>query len=198
MGWGAGLWSRAMTQSNSPRGRAAPATSTATRGVIVVVFALFIGFMLLWKGGGGAAEGTPENDLPGTTAPANTDVPTTVAPPATAVPPAELKVVVANGTTVKGLAGQTADQLKAAGFTASTATDATQNNVVTSQVYFVEGAEGDAQAVATAIGLPADRVVPIGATPPPVAVGDAKVVVIVGADAPAAGGGGATTTTAPA
>jgi hypothetical protein len=187
-----------MTQSHSPRGRAAPATSTATRGVIVVVFALFVGFMLLWKGGGGASEGTPENDLPGTTAADSAQVSTTLPAPATAVPAAQLKVVVANGSNIKGLAGQTADQLKAAGYTATTATDATQD-VTTSQVYFVEGNEGDAQAVATAIGLPAARVVPIGATPPPIAaLGDNKVVVILGPDAPGAGGTAAATTTAPA
>ena len=188
-----------MTQSHSNRGRPAPATSTATRGVIVVIFAFFIGFMLLWKGGGGASEGTPENDLPGTTEVVSDGATTTVAPPATAVPAAQLQVVVANGTKVKGLAGQTADQLKAAGFSAASATDATQE-VTTSQIYFVEGFEGDAQAVATAIGLPAARVVPVGPTPPPIAsMGDAKVVVLLGPDAPAAGGAGAaTTTTAPA
>ena len=114
-----------MTQSQSPRGRAAPATSTATRGVIVVIFAFFVGFMLLWKGGGGASEGTPENDLPGTTAD-SAQVTTTLPAPGTAVPAAQLKVVVANGSGIKGLAGQTADQLKAAGYTATTATDATQ------------------------------------------------------------------------
>jgi hypothetical protein len=184
-----------MTQSHSPRGRAAPATSTATRGVIVVIFAFFVGFMLLWKGGGGSAEGTPDNDLPGTTVPATAAAPTTAPTAATVVPAAQLKVVVANGTSVKGLAGQTAEQLKAAGYTATTATDSTQDNVTTSQVYFTEGNEGDAQAVATAIGLPAARVVPVGGTPPPVASpGDNQVFVILGADAPGAGGAAATTT----
>ena len=185
-----------MTQTSSPRGRAAPATSTATRGVIVVIFAFFVGFMLLWKGGGGASEGTPDNDLPGTTEVATDETTeTTPPPPATAVPPAELKVVVANGTSTKGLAGSTADRLKAAGYAGATATDATVQATNT-QVFFVEGAEGDAQAVAAALGVDIARVAPIGSPPPVDPLGENRVVVLLGPDAPTGAPPAPTTTAA--
>jgi hypothetical protein len=183
-----------MTQS-SQRGRRtpAPATTTATRGVIVVVIAAFIGFILLVKGGGGSTEGTPSNELPKVTAPPTTATPTTGVPPATSVPPAQLKVLVANGTTTKGLAGKTVTTLKTKGYTSSTATDAPQTT--TSQVYFVAGTEAEAKAVAAALGLPAARVAPMPGAPP-VTVGQNKVLVLLGPDAPAAGAAaGATTTT---
>ena len=118
--------------------------------------------------------------------------PTSSAPPSTAVAPAQLKVVVANGTQTKGLALKNANTLKAKGYTAVTTTDATQQ-VTTSQVYFVQGSEGDAKAVAASLGLPAARVAPMPATPPVAALGSNKVLVLLGPDAP--GAGGATTTT---
>jgi hypothetical protein len=166
--------------------------------VILVVVAFAVGFMLLWKGGGGDVEGVADDDLPGTTLPADggqTTDSTDEAPPATAVPPAQLGVLVANGSSIRGLAGQTADQLKAAGYTQAAATDATQN-VSSTLVYFVEGFEADAQVVSTTIGLPAERGVQAMPGAPPVAsLGEAKVLVVLGPDAPSAGG--ATTTTAP-
>jgi hypothetical protein len=182
-----------MTQS-SPRGRRqpAPATTTATRGVIVVVVAAFIGFILLLKGGGGAAEGAPTADLPKVTAPPTTATPTTAAPPATAVPAAQLKVVVGNGTQTKGLAAKTKTTLNGKGYAAVTTTDT--QPVTTSQVYFVQGAEGDAKAVAAAVGLPAARVAPMPSQPP-VTLGANKVVVLLGPDAPGATPAAAATTT---
>ena len=184
--------------SQSTRGqRPAPATTTATRGVILVLVAFAVGFMLLWKGGGGNGEGAAENDLPGTTTPAAETPDTTATPPATAVPPAQLVVMVANGSSIRGLAGSTADQLKAAGYANTTATDATQN-VTSTLVYFVEGFEGDAQAVSTTMGLPAERGVQAMPGAPPVAsLGEAKVLVVLGPDAPGAGGAATTTTAAP-
>jgi hypothetical protein len=175
-----------MTQS-SRRGRRAPApaTTTATRGVIVVVVAAFIGFILLLKGGGGAAEGAPTADLPTVTATPTTVTPTTVATPVTTVAPAQLHVVVANGTSTKGLAARTATNLKARGYTATTTTDASQQ-AGTSQVYFVAGSETDAKAVAQALGLPSARVAPMPTPPPVTSLGTNKVLVLLGADAPGA------------
>jgi hypothetical protein len=176
-----------MTQS-SRRGRRAPApaTTTATRGVIVVVVAAFIGFILLLKGGGGAAEGAPTADLPTVTATPTTVTPTTVATPVTTVAPAQLHVVVANGTSTKGLAARTATNLKARGYTAATSASATSQQVPTSQVYFVAGSEADARAVAQALGLPSARVAPMPTPPPVASLGTNKVLVLLGADAPGA------------
>jgi hypothetical protein len=175
-----------MTQS-SPRGRRtpAPATTTATRGVIVVVVAAFIGFILLLKGGGGAAEGAPAADLPKVTATPTTVTPTSSSPPSTEVPAAQLRVLVANGTQTKGLAAKTAVPLKSKGFPLVTTADATQQ-ATTSQVYFVAGSEGDAKAVAAALGLPSARVAPMPATPPVASLGSNKVLVLLGPDAPGA------------
>jgi hypothetical protein len=160
----------------------------------VVVVAAFIGFILLLKGGGGAAQGTPVADLPTVTA-TPTTVTSTTATPSTAVAPAQLKAVVANGTATKGLAARTATNLKARGYTAVTTTDATQP-ATTSQVYFVAGSEGDAKGVAAALGLPAARVAPMPAKPPVASLGTNKVLVLLGADAPGATPAATTTTLA--
>jgi hypothetical protein len=158
----------------------------------VVVIAAFIGFILLLKGGGTGAEGVSTGDLPTVTATPTTVTATTVATQATTVAPAQLKVVVANGTSTKHLAANTAAALKGKGYTSTTITgDATQ--VPTSQVYFVAGSEADAKGVATALGLPAARVAPMPTPPPIASLGTNKVLVLLGADAP--GATAATTTT---
>lgn len=190
-----------MSQPQSTRGgRTAPAASTATRGVIVVVFALFVGFMLLWQSGDDdtGAAGPDVTVQTGGGAGTNGGGTSTTAAPVATTPPAQLKVTIANGSDVRGLAKKTADTLMAGGYSGAVATDATQK-VTTSVVYFVPGAENDAQAVAAVLGLDKSRVNPVPPAPPVRSLGDTKVLVVLGPDAPAAAppaAGGAPTTTA--
>lgn len=188
-----------MSQTQSTRGRGAPAASTATRGVILVVGAVIIGAMLLWKGGGAEkATVSGENILkPGS--PAGKVTTTTAAPPVTtALPPAQLLVVVANGSGTAGLAKTKATALKAKGYSAATFVAGTVTPLT--QVFFVAGFEGDAQAVAAALTLPAARVAPIPDPAPIAKLGDNKVVIVVGqdkGDAAVAGAAAPTTTKKP-
>jgi hypothetical protein len=153
--------------------------------MIVVAFAVAVGVMLLWKGGGTAQPSPGAAALkPGAgTAQQESAATTTAGPPPTALPPAQLPVLVANGSGQTGLAKERGTQLKAT-YAQTTWGDA--NNTPTTFVYFVPGSEGDAQAVAAAMGFEASRV---SAMPNPVPLKNPaslkanKVLVVLGADA---------------
>lgn len=189
-----------MSQPSSTRGnRAAPSGSTATRGVIVVAAALIVGVLLIVKGGGGATVvADPNTEIDGTTTTvAGAGGPTTTqATSGTSVPADQLTIIAANGSGITGLAGKTKTQLAAAGYTAVIATDATAD-APTSIVYFVPGFDKDAEAVAASIGMPPARLaqMPDPSQVPVSAVGDVKVVIVLGPDAPNGGAEGAATTT---
>jgi hypothetical protein len=131
-----------------------------------------------------------------TTAPS---IPTTTAAPR---PKADVRVLVANGSGVRGLAGTTSNALKGVGYATLSPVDAT-GQVDKTSVQFADGWDVEAREVAAALSLPATVVV--RATSPPVApadLGDAKVVVVLGVDVTStttttttAGAGGTTTTT---
>lgn len=174
----------------------------ASRGLILVLVAVALGAILLVTGGTvgfdedstavdiGASDGT--TDAPGTTEAATT----TTAVPDT-VPPAEVKVVASNGAGISGLAGTTADFLATQGYTNSVATDAPAE-VASTAVYFAEGFQPNAAAIATMFGLPPEQIQPLPAEPvatdQPV---DASVIVALGPDAEAVVSAAPTTTAAP-
>jgi hypothetical protein len=122
---------------------------------------------------------------------------TTEAPPET-VPPSEVMVVAANGAGISGLASSTTAFLATQGYSSSTATDASAD-VAATVVYFAEGFQPNAAALATLFSLPPEQIQPLPAEPvandqPP----EAAVVIVLGPDAESVvSGGGATTTTAP-
>ena len=181
-----------MAQSSPQRpNRAGLGGSTAFRGSILVVVALAVGILLMVKGGGGTVAAGPGDQLVATTTtssiPAGAGPSSTVA--TTALPPSAVKVIVANGSSVKGLAAKTKTTLAGAGYTNVTATDTTAGAKVTSSlVYFAAGADADAKAVARAAGFSTDRVAPLPAGQVPVSpIGDARVIVLLGPDAPGAG-----------
>jgi hypothetical protein len=124
---------------------------------------------------------------------------TPVATTLPAKPPGEVKVLPVNGSGVPGVGAKTGDKLKTAGYNNLAPTN-TKNNVLipASIVEFAPGAEADAQAVATALGLQVGVVKQLDS--PPVEDGahlqDASVVVLIGPDLVSLlGGAGATTTT---
>lgn len=189
-----------MPESTSSRGKAsAPPTTMAVRGVVLVLFALFVGILLVAKGGGGAENLDPNAGIDvTTTTKAGATTTTGGATTDTVTPPPQLKIIVANGSGERGLAKKTKDQLAFVGYSGATATDTTKGSTVnTSVVYFAPGLEGDAVAVAGIIGMPAARVaaLPDPTTVPVSPIGDAKVIVILGPDAPNAAANAALTTT---
>jgi hypothetical protein len=112
---------------------------------------------------------------------------TTTRPPASTTsttlathPPANVRVLVANGTSTKGGAGKLASKLHTDGYDTLAATDTT-SPANASAVYYISGYQGDADAVASAIGLTASAAQPVTSSIT-VTVGSAEVVVILGPD----------------
>lgn len=175
--------------SDTSRDRSSrPPTGAAGRGVVLVVFALIVGLVLLWKG--------PVNDRrvltdPSTASTIKDDVAVTVTPqttastvpvPVTQVPPAQLTIAVANGSGKGGVAGSLVKALSPAGYTQAKSTNAT-STVAASVIYFDAGYEADAKAVATAAKL-SPVIVKARPASVPLAAADqtAKVLVILGQD----------------
>lgn len=160
-------------------------------GVLIIVVAVVIGVVLLFRGLSAPETTTasdPDNDVTVTTvdrdAPPPTDGAQATVPDGPT--PGEVTVLVANGSGVAGLAGQTSGTLEADGYVVLPPTDALGTAAMT-RVYFTENFDAAARAVASALGLPESAVVPL-ATPSPVAdIATAQVLVVLGADFPAAG-----------
>ncbi|MCB1011884.1 MAG: LytR C-terminal domain-containing protein [Microthrixaceae bacterium] len=193
-----------MSESRQPQRRSAPSgADPAARGLILVVVAVALGAILLAAGGKVGFDKDDKavdiGDNGGSDVTETTEAPTetTEAPPVT-VAPAEVAVVAANGAGISGLAGKTTEFLATQGYTNSTATDATASAASTA-VYFAEGFQPNAAAIATLLGLPAEQVQALPAEP--VATDQpagSAVVVVVGPDAEAVVSAGATTTSSTA
>lgn len=156
-----------------------------TIGIALIAVALLIGVVLLAKGF------SQEDSLISTAAPDNDRTTTTTVATGGAVeettttavgianPPANVSVVVANGSGATGLAATNADKLETAGYTKVETTNT--STTATSSVYYAAGAQGDAQAIATALGFDQSTVAAMPATPP-VDLAGATVLVVVGSD----------------
>jgi hypothetical protein len=110
--------------------------------------------------------------------------------------PAQVKVLILNGSGKSGVAKAAKDQLAAANYTVLEPGNAKGGTITASIVYFVPGYDADAQTIAAKLGLPASAAQPLP-NPVPDTVADAQganIVVIIGTDAPVAGGAGAGTT----
>lgn len=174
-------------------------SSAALRGALLIAVAVLLGAGLLANGFRddhsilSNSGPTPTTKKPTTTAP-------TSSVPVQAHDPAQVKVLVLNGSGKAGIAKAGADLLKAANYTTLEPANAKGGTVATSVVYFVAGYDADAAAITAKLGLPAGAAQPLP-TPPPAEVADPKdanIVVVVGSDAPIAGGAGAGTTTSTA
>lgn len=181
------------------------AGSAALRGGALLALALILGIVLLNAADDNdafspvTAGGSQQPAESETTLPAETT--TTTTQPLR--PPAEVKVLAANGTATRGLAGQYKDRLSAAGYNALAPTDASKKPVAKSVVYFTAGYEGEAKAVADLLEIATTA--PMPQEPPVASLQSAHLLVLVGTDkVPAATtttslkrGAAATTTTAP-
>lgn len=185
------------------RRRPSEPTVNPARGAALVVVAVLIGLVLLRNGLDtsevvtSSRDRTPADEGAADSGDGGTDegaedggeeTPTTEA----VRPPAEVSVIVLNGTSVAGVAGAYSEALGSAGYQMLEPGNATTKTAAT-LVYFAEGFEAEAVAVATAAGAP-DTIAPEPIPqPPPGDVGAANVVVVIGTDLASV-----TPTTAPA
>jgi hypothetical protein len=122
--------------------------------------------------GDAAADGDAgEGDGDGATA--------TTAPPVTR-PASEISVLVANASGVQGAAGDLTDSIANGGYVTTEPANAPAE-VPATQVFFAPGFDADAVALADQIGVPAAQVAPL-ADPPPLDVGTAQILILLGPD----------------
>jgi hypothetical protein len=157
-------------------------TGNPARGAALIVVAIVVGLVLLRNGidtGEVVASNGGTSKTTTTTVKGGGTTTTTVA----LKPPAEVKVLVANGSTVNGAAKRVADALKAKGYTTLPPASVPKGKeVATTTVYFQPGFQREAAAVAAALGAPPlPAVAPMPATPP-VAPSTCNVLVILGPD----------------
>lgn len=170
---------------------------TAARGIVLVVLAVIIGFFLLAKGldaenaiidadtGDVVKEEETQETAPGQTVPEGTGPSDSVLTPTTR-PAAEVAVLVGNGSGVSGAAGTVSEQLQPFGYKIVEASNAAQTP--TTIIYYGEGYQVDAEAVAGHLGVDLANVKPMPLPAPPVdRIAEANVFVQLGPDkAPAA------------
>ncbi|MFZ4519043.1 MAG: LytR C-terminal domain-containing protein [Microthrixaceae bacterium] len=176
-----------------------PGPDPASRGLILVGVGVVVGIILLLRGGGIGFDSSPASVEVKADAGSTTTVTTasTTTVPTTDKAPQTVKVVVANGSTVQGLASKTAQFLAQSGYTNNVATDAeTQTQVTT--VFFATGFESNAKAIARQLGLSDSSVqaLPPGAKLAKNQPADAGVIVITGPEVAATVGATASTTVA--
>lgn len=172
------------------------------RGILLLAVAFLIGIVLLQKVDAPARDDQVEA---GSSDDAEETTTTTEAAPVVTTTtaalraPKDVRVLTANGTSIKGAGGRIKDKLLAAGYNALAATD-TKTPASASAVYFTPGFEREAAVIAQIVGLaPAT----VQAMPNPAPVADLKaanVLVVVGpeiAQAAAASSSTTSTTKAP-
>ncbi len=159
---------------------APPAQGSPAKGIILVVVAVLVGIALLRDEGASTAQvNVGASDSPSVTDgdASATSTTTTTAPPRA---PADVKVLVANGSDVNGAAGAETDALEALGYVAANPTNA--DTVPATVVYYTVGYQAEAEVLAAAIGAPPTSVTPLP-TPAPVAdMQLSNILVVVGPD----------------
>jgi hypothetical protein len=163
------------------------------RGIALIVAAVLIGVVLLNATDGpepfpadGSSATADDDDTTTTTEP--DDQTTSSVPTAAAHNPAEVTVLVANGTggQISGLAGRIADQLRPQNYVLAEPGN-TEAAADESAVFYAEGYEADAAAIAALLSPP-PTTAPLP-TPPPVAdMKGAHILVVAAADLAAAQG----------
>lgn len=178
---------------NGGPGTAPPGHVRIGRAIAIIVVAIVAGVLLLNVASrpstNGAASSTQSPVTTTTTKPHTT---TTTTP--TTTPHGQVTVLVANGTSVAGLAEHYTQVLTQQGWNGQTPVDVNGGaDVPTSTVYYAQGQKGNAEAVADELGLKLSAVAPLTASVPVTGAAGMDVVVVVGADLAAAA---STTTTA--
>ncbi len=176
------------------------------RGLIVIVVAVAVGILLLWNandGGGGGQEASSSSG--GTSATTTStlidetdlEATTTTTAAETGREPSEVEVIVLNGSGQTGAAGEASTTLGDAGYQMATPGNAAP--ATTTTIYYAEGYQPEAIAVASKLGKGTDSVAPLSDASLGGAEGSANVVVVLGADTPpvdsGSGTGSSTTST---
>ena len=154
------------------------------RGVVLVCVAVVIGFFVLRAMDNTAADVATVDSTAATTATtakAGAGKTGTTAAKPQARPPAQVSVLVANASGVGGAAAKQTDKLKVAGYKTVAPANAPQGlDLAETQVMAAPGYEADAAKLATDLGKP-NAVKPL-ATPPPVSMAGANILVLLGTD----------------
>lgn len=160
----------------------------AGRGLILVAVAVVIGLILLAAGldDSGSVTVRASDDTGDSNAAADDDDESTVetVPNAEEVNPAEVPVVVANGSGLEGAAGAVTEQLAGLGYDPGSAVDVTADagETLLDTVYYITAPtsfEAQALKVAADLGLGPDAVMAMP-VPPPAEIGLAGVLVVLG------------------
>jgi hypothetical protein len=158
------------------------------RAVALIAGAVLVGVLFLRHNGGSGATTVGVGHTTTTSPPARSSTTTTPQTSSSAAlrAPANVKVVVANGTVASGggsthLAGTVSTTIKAQGYDTLAAVNATQG-VTASIVYFQPGFQREAAVLAQALSLPASAVQAMPATPPVANLGGANLLVVAGPD----------------
>lgn len=167
-------------------GPAGPGGVRPLRAALLAVVGVVIGVLLLQAGqhaalSGGAASGSPAGRGTGTSTTTTTTVPATTTTVATVHPSTSVKVLVANASNTNGVATYYTGTLSSAGWGTLSPTNASAR-LTTSAVYYATGQQGAADAVASALGVAAAQVQPLGSQTPVPGTTGADVVVAVGND----------------
>lgn len=154
------------------------AGAAAGRGALLLAVAVALGIVLLQA----ADDPPPGQDVTAGRNPGGTTA-TTTAPeaPTTTLPlrpPAQVKVVVVNGSGVAKAAANTSTRLEPAGYNLLAPVDGTTAEA--SSVFFTPGFEREAAEIATQLELPADAAKAMPDPPPVADLREANVVVHVG------------------
>jgi hypothetical protein len=176
------------------RRRPSEPVANPARGAALVVVAVLIGLVLLRNGLDTSEAITTNGGSPGSDSSDSTDGGdggddgtdgTTTSSTVPLRAPAEVPTVVLNDSGVTGAAGKYSTALTALGYALTDVDGAnadTAGDAAATVIYFVEGFEGEAAAVAVAIGAP-ETVAPAALPdPPPGVVTGASVVVVLGTD----------------
>jgi hypothetical protein len=160
------------------------------RGIALIVAAVLLGVVLLKATDSPepfTAESTDTSTVTGNTdTPDDTTATTTATTVAATHNPAEVTVLVANGAGINGLARRITDQLVPANYVAAVPTE-TLAPADASMVYFAEGYEADAAAIAAML-TPPPATAPMPDPPPVEDLKGAQVLVVAAADLAAASG----------
>jgi uncharacterized membrane protein YgcG len=176
-----------MTSASSPSGHddgsfAQEARTQTLKAVILIVVAVLVAVLLLHRQPSSSTTVATKPKAPVTTAP----VPTTPTTTPVTIPPAQVKVLVLNGTLKGSLAGDLSTKLKASPGYNTLIPDNTTTAVTTSTVYAVTSQyTAEAQAIASQLGLPASQVVTNLPANVPIARAEqteANVIVVIGPD----------------
>jgi hypothetical protein len=167
------------------RRRPTEPTANPARGAALVIVAVLVGLFLLRNGIDTTTTATGSTDKGASTdaggADEGSDSGSSTSSTLGLRQPVEVPTVVLNGTQTNGAAKKWSGFLQARGYNLTDSDGAGGPDATATSVYYAEGFEQEAAAVATLIGAPATAVALLP-TPAPQNSGTAKVVVVLGPD----------------